>query len=53
MITTWEGTKILISMKQKANILSLITKDEKYINNPVSITNTSNDFFTSIAEIFH
>ena len=41
---------ILISMKQKNNdIPSLITKDEKYINDPVSVANTLNNFFTSVA----
>ena len=41
-------------MKQKINDTpSLITKDEKYINDPVSIANTFNKFFTSIAEIAH
>ena len=37
-------------MKQKNNdIPSLITKDEKYINDPVSVANTLNNFFTSVA----
>ena len=41
-------------MKQKINDTpSLITKDEKYINDPVSIANTFNNFFTSVAEIVH
>ena len=41
-------------MKQKNNDTPLlITKDEKYINDPVSITNTSNNFFTSVTEIVH
>ena len=41
-------------MKQKNNDTpSLITKDEKYINDPVSTTNTYNNFFTSVAEIVH
>ena len=41
-------------MKQKNNVMpSLITKDEKYINDPVSIANTLNNFFTSVAEIVH
>ena len=41
-------------MKQKINDTpSLITKDEKYIYDPVSIANTFNKFFTSIAEIVH
>ena len=39
-------------MKQKNNDTpSLITKDGKYINDPVSIANTFNNFFTSVAEI--
>ena len=51
---TWKGIKTLVSMKQKNNDTpSLITKDEKYINDPVSIANTFNNFFTSIAEIVH
>ena len=34
---TWKGIKTLVSMKQKNNdIPSLITKDEKYISDPVS-----------------
>ena len=41
-------------MKQKNNNTpSLITKDEKYINDPVSITNTLITFFMSVAEIVH
>ena len=32
---------------------SLFTKDETYITDPVSIANTFNDFFTSVAEIVH
>ena len=41
-------------MKQKNNCTpSLITKDEKYINGPVSIANNFNNFFTSVAEIVH
>ena len=51
---TWKGIKTLVSMKQKNNDTpSLITKDEKYINDPVSIANTFNNFFTSVAEIVH
>ena len=39
-------------MKQKNNDTpSLITKNEKYINDPVSIANTFNNFFTSITKI--
>ena len=41
-------------MKQKnKDTPSLITKDEKYINNPVSIANTFNSFFTAVAETVH
>ena len=41
-------------MKQKnKDTPSLITKDEKYVNDPVSIANTFNKFFTSVAEIVH
>ena len=51
---TWKGIKTLVSMKQKNNDTpSLITKDEKYINDPASIANTFNNFFTSVAEIVH
>ena len=51
---TWKCIKTLESMKQKNNDRpSLITKDEKYINDPVSIANNFNDFFTSVAEIVH
>ena len=43
---TWKGIKTLVSMKQKNNgTPSLITKDEKYINDPVSIANNFNNFF--------
>ena len=53
-IKDWKGIKTLVSMKQKNNETPLlITKDEKYINHPVSITNTFNNFFTSVAEIVH
>ena len=46
--------KTLVSMKQKNNDTpSLITKNEKYINDPVSIANTFNNFFTSVAETVH
>ena len=49
---TWKDAKALVSMKQKNNDTpSLITKDEKYINDSVSITNTFNKFFTSVAGI--
>ena len=48
---TWKGIKTLVSMKQKNNDTpSLITKDEKYINGPVSLANTFNNFFTSVAK---
>ena len=41
-------------MKQKNNdTSSLITKHEENINDPVSIANTFNNFFTSVAEIVH
>ena len=41
-------------MKRKNNDTpALITKDEKYIDDPVSIADTFNNFFTSIAEIVH
>ena len=51
---TWKGIKNLVSMKQKNNDTpSLITKDEKYINDPVSIANTFNNFFNSVAETVH
>ena len=49
---TWKGIKTLVLIKQKNNdTLSLITKDEKYVNDPVSIANTFNNFFASVAEI--
>ena len=51
---TWKGIKTLISMKEENNDTpSLITKYEKYINDPVSIANTFNNFFTSVAETVH
>ena len=38
---TWKDIKTLVSMKQKNNDTpSLITKDEKYISDPVSIAYT-------------
>ena len=41
-------------MKLKNNDTpSLITKDEKYINHPVSIGDTFNNFFTFVVEIVH
>ena len=41
-------------MKKKNNDApSLLTKDEKYINDAVSIANTFNNFFTFVAEIVH
>ena len=40
---TWKGIKTSISMKQKSNgTTSLITKDEKDINDPVLIINSFN-----------
>ena len=51
---TQKGIKTLVSMKQKNNdTSSLITKDEKYINDPVPVANAFNNFFTSVAEIVH
>ena len=50
---TWKGIETLASMKQKNNDTpSLSTKNEKYINDPVSIARTVN-FFTSVAETVH
>ena len=51
----WKVLKHLVSIKQKKNndTPSLITKDEKYITDPVSIANTFNNFFTSVAETVH
>ena len=44
----------LLSIKQKNNDTpSSITKDERYINGPVSIANTFRNIFTSVAEIVH
>ena len=41
-------------MKQRNNdTLTLITKDEKCINDPVSVVNTINNFFNFLAEIVH
>ena len=44
---------VSINEAKKINAPSLITKDEKHINDPVSIANTFNKFFTSVAEIVH
>ena len=46
---TWKGIKTLVSMKQKKETKNndrplLITKDEKYINDPVSVADTFNNF---------
>ena len=50
-----ESSKTFSINKAKKNndTPSLITKDEKYITDPVSIANTFNNFFTSVAEIVH
>ena len=46
------GIKSLVSMKHKnSDTASIIRNDGKYINDPITITNTFNNFFTSIAEI--
>ena len=46
------GIKSLVSMKHKNNETpSIIRNDEKYINDPIAIANTFNNFSTSIAEI--
>ena len=48
---TWIGIKSLVPMKHKNNdTISIIRNDEKYINDPNTIANTLNKFFTSIAE---
>ena len=50
----WKSIKTLVSLRQKNNDTpSLATKDGKYINDPVAIANTFNNFFTSVAEIVH
>ena len=42
---TWKGIKTLVSRKQKNNYTPLLVmKDEKYINDPVSIANSYNKF---------
>ena len=44
------GIKSLVSMKHKNNETpSIIRNDEKYINDPIAIANTFNNFSTSIA----
>ena len=48
---TWIRIKSLVSMKHKNNDTpSIIRNDKKYINDPITIANTFNNFFTSIAE---
>ena len=42
-----------INEAKKNDTPSLTTKDKKYINEPVSIANTFNNFFISVAEIVH
>ena len=50
----WESYKNFSINEAKNNdTSSIITKDEKYNNDPVSIANTFNNFFTSVAEIVH
>ena len=45
------GIKSLVSMKHKNNDTpSIIRNEEKYINDPITIANTFNNFFASIAE---
>ena len=44
--------KSLVSMKHKNNDTpSIIRNDEKYINDPISITNIFNNFFTSKSSV--
>ena len=51
---TWKGIKTLVSLRQKNNDTpSLAAKDGKYINDPVAIANTFNNFFTSVGEMVH
>ena len=48
---TWIGIKSLVSVKHKNNDTPcIIRNDEKYINDPITIANTFNNFFTSIAK---
>ena len=48
---TWIVIKSLVPMKYKNNDTpSIIRNDEKYINDLITIVNTFNNFFTSIAE---
>ena len=50
---TWKGIKTLVSMKQKNNDTpSLITKDEKYINDPVSILIVLVTFLPLLLKLF-
>ena len=48
-----ERYKNFITEVKNYDTPSLITKDEKYINDPVSIPNAFNNLFTSVAEIVH
>ena len=49
-LKTWIGIKSLMSVKHKNNdTLSIIRNGEKYVNDPIAITNTFNNFSTSIA----
>ena len=48
---TWIGIESLVSTKHKNNDTpSIFRNDEKYINDPIAIANTFNNFFTSTAE---
>ena len=46
-IKIWTGIKSLVSMKHKNNDTpTIIRNDDKYINDPIAIANTFNNFFT-------
>ena len=52
--STWKGIKTLVPMKQRnSDTSSLITKDEKYTNDPFSMANSFNKLFISVAEIVY
>ena len=53
-MNTWKGNKIFsINYAKDNDTPSLSTKQEKYINDPISFGNMFNNFFTSVAEIVH
>ena len=50
-MNTWKGNKIFsINYTKDNDTPSLSTKQEKYINDPISFGNMFNNFFTSVTQ---